>query len=262
MQLNTKKCKVIFTPGPDCDKPPKLFLKGEILETVDSYRYLGIEINNKLDSSQQWERILKNTNSVPFLIKQLKQLGFKTEILITVFKSLFISHIDYNSPVLTTASCEIKAHIRSVQNRILKIIGITNKELFNIQDPIERIEQMCIRKVSKLLADPHNAISKKYKNVDRSNSLFRFKTKKARTKIYNDSVVQKCIRVLRDDFDKQEIYRLIKPSSLENIQLGAKVAKIKTKCPLCNKLFEAKIGIKTHMRKCQTVENTITTDTS
>ena len=52
------------------------------------------------------------------------------------------------------------------------------------------------------------AISKKYKNVDRSNSLFSFKTKKARTKIYNDSFVQKCIRTLRDDFEKQELYRL------------------------------------------------------
>ena len=74
---------------------------------------------------------------------------------------------------------------------------------------------MSLKKVSKLLADPQNAVSKKYKNVDRTNSLFSFKTKKARTKIYNDSVVQKCIRTLRDDFDKQELYRLKIPPTLE-----------------------------------------------
>ena len=51
-------------------------------------------------------------------------------------------------------------------------------------------------------------------------------------------------------------------NTLEKIKLGVKVAKIKTKCPLCNKMFEAKIGIKTHMRKCQTTENTITIDSS
>ena len=258
MKLNSKKCKAVFTPGSDADKPPKLYLNGELLEIVDSYRYLGIDINNKLDWNQQWERILKSTSSVPFLIKQLKKLGFKKEILVTVFKSLFISHLDYNSPILISASCEIKAHINSVQNRIVKIAGITKKEaleLFNIQDPIERIETMSLRKVSKLLADPYNAISKKYKNVDRSNSLFSFKTKKARTKIYNDSVVQKCIRTLRDDFEKQELYRLTRPSTLENIQLGIKNAKIKTECPTCNKMFEAKIGIKTHMRKCKKINH-------
>ena len=73
MKLNSKKCKAVFTPGSDADKPPKLYLKGELLEIVDSYRYLGIDINNKLDWNQQWERILKSTSSVPFLIKQLKK---------------------------------------------------------------------------------------------------------------------------------------------------------------------------------------------
>ena len=158
--------------------------------------------------SQQWNRILKNTNSVPFLVKQLKRLGFKKDILTTVYKSLFVSHLDYNSPILISATCEIKAQINNVQKRILKIIGIDNKEAlenFNIENTNDRIERMSLKRVSKLLANPKNAVSKKYKNDDRSNSLFRFKTKKARTKIYNDRVVQKCIRTIRDYFSKQEL---------------------------------------------------------
>lgn len=97
--MNTKKCK--FVPGTDCYKPTEFFLKGKILETVDSNSYLGKEINNKLHWSQYWERIIKNTNSLPFLIKQL---GFKSEILMNVFKSQFISQLDCNSPVLMSAS--------------------------------------------------------------------------------------------------------------------------------------------------------------
>jgi hypothetical protein len=258
MKLNTKKCKVVFTPGKDADQPPKLYLSGEELEVVDSYCYLGIDINNKLDWSQQWNRILKKTNSVPFLIKQLKRLGFKKDILTTVYKSLFISHLDYNSPVLISTTLETKAQINRVQARILKIIGIKRTESlekFKIEDPIERIEKMSLKKVSKLLADPQNALSKKYKNIDRTNSLFSFKTKKARTKIYNDSVVQKCIRTLRDDFDKQELYRLKIPRTIEKGQLETNKAKVKAECPTCNKLFEAKIGIKTHMRKCPNKPN-------
>ncbi len=159
---------------------------------------------------------------MPFLIKQLKRLGFKEEILITVYKSLFVSHLDYNSPVLTSATCEIKAQINSVQNRILKIIGISKSESsenFDIKDTNERIEKMSLQKVSKLLADANNPISKKYKNVDRTNSSFSFKTKKAKTKTYQDSVVQKCIRIIRDDIEKQQLYSLTKPKTLtESLQ--------------------------------------------
>jgi hypothetical protein len=255
MKLNTKKCKVVFTPGTVAEQPPKLYLNGEELEIVESYRYLGIDINNKLDWSQQWNRILKNTNSVPFLVKQLKRLGFKKDILSTVYKSLFVSHIDYNSPILISATCEIKAQIDSVQNRILKIIGIDKKEAlekFSIENTKDRIESMSLKRVSKLLADPKNAVSKKYKNVDRSNSLFGFKTKKARTKIYNDSVVQKCIRTIRDDYSKQELYRLISPRTIEYEKGAVKIEKIKVECPNCNKMFEAKTGIKIHRRKCPT----------
>jgi hypothetical protein len=114
---------------------------------------------------------------------------------------------------------------------------------------------MSLKKISKLLADPQNAVSKKYKNVERTNSLFSFKTKKLEQKIYNDSVVQKCIRTLRDDFDKQEQYRLKIHRILEKEQLVINKAKIKAESPTCNKLFEAKIGIKTHMRKCSNRSN-------
>ena len=58
---------------------------------------------------------------------------------------------------------------------------------------------MAIQKVSKLLNDANNPISKKYKNKDRSNYNFPFKTKIAKTKLYNESIVQKCIRTLRDE---------------------------------------------------------------
>jgi hypothetical protein len=38
-------------------------------------------------------------------------------------------------------------------------------------------------------------------------------------------------------------------------KIGKNKAKIKAECPLCNKLFEAKIGIKAHMRKCPNKSN-------
>ena len=112
-----KKCKIVFTQGKDTDKPPPLSINGSELEVVDSYRYLGIVINNKLDWSQQWDRIEKVTSHIPYLIKQLKRLGFSKDILVTVYKSLVVSHLDYNSPVLLTATNAVKMQINNQQKK-------------------------------------------------------------------------------------------------------------------------------------------------
>ena len=129
MRLNAKKCKVIFTPGKDTLIPPTLQLDGNEIEIVTSYKYLGVEITNNLDWSIQWEKIQKNISSIPYLIKQLKRLGFSQDILITVYKSLVISHFDYNSPILTTTTKYIKSQINQTQKKILRIIGLNEKQV-------------------------------------------------------------------------------------------------------------------------------------
>ena len=255
MRLKIKKCKVVFTPGKDAEKSPSLSIKGYELEVVESYRYLGIAINNKLDWSQQWDHIAKVTSHVPYLIKQLKRLGFNKAILVTVYKSLAVSHLDYNSPVLLSTTNEIKTQINNLQKRILRIIGINQTDAHNnhnLIDPNVRIEDMSKKKVSKLLSDPNNSVSQKYRNVDRSNSDFNFKTKPAKTKIYNESIVQKCIRTLRDDEVMKNLYKLTKPN--KNIRIkeqNGNTEKPKVQCQNCGSSYEAKIGIKTHLRTCQ-----------
>ena len=123
----TTKC-VVFTSGKDTEKFPTLSINGSELEVVESYRYLGIVIINKLDWSQQWDHIAKVTSHIPFLIKQLKRLGFSKDILVSVYKSLVVSHLDYNSPVLLTTTNEVKTQINNLQKRILRIIGISSIE--------------------------------------------------------------------------------------------------------------------------------------
>ena len=70
---------------------------------------------------------------------------------------------------------------------------------------------------------------------------------------------KKCIRILRDSSNKQ-LYRLTVPKlkSVQNESLDKKAVKLKTECPNCNKKFEAKIGIKTHMRSCRANPSTNT----
>ena len=108
---------------------------------------------------------------------------------------------------------------------------------------------MSKKKVSKLLSDPNNSVSKKYQKVDRTNSDFNFKTKPAKTEIYNESIVQKCIRTLRDDENMKKLNKLTRPGK-DFSKLGPeiKVVKPRIQCQQCGNSYEEKIGIKTHMR--------------
>ena len=93
MRLNTTKCKTLVVQGKQSKPTQLVTLKGQPLEEVTWYKYLGIEINNKLDWNQQWERVHQQIKSVQYLLKRLKFLGFREELLITAYRSYAISHI-------------------------------------------------------------------------------------------------------------------------------------------------------------------------
>ena len=53
MKLNTTKCKVIIVQSKEAIlQPPTIQLNSQPLDVVSSYKYLGVEINNKLDWDQ------------------------------------------------------------------------------------------------------------------------------------------------------------------------------------------------------------------
>jgi hypothetical protein len=113
MQLNSKKCKKVYINGKEKLTKPAISLNGNLLELVDSYKYLGIDLNIKLNWSEQWNRVLSNINSTPFLLRTLKWLGFNKEILINVYCSLVLCHINNSSVALGSTSAATKSEIEN-----------------------------------------------------------------------------------------------------------------------------------------------------
>ena len=72
-------------------------------------------------------------------MKQLKNLKFKQEILINVYRSLTLSHYTYSAPLLILTSANAKNEMTKQQHRFLKIIGITPQQAYNKHNilPIE-----------------------------------------------------------------------------------------------------------------------------
>ena len=154
MKLNVKKTKHMYinTKGDEST----ITLYNQPLENVDSYKYLGVNINKNLNHDIHWEQMSRTTNSQIYLMKQLKQLKFKQEILINVYRSLTLSHYTYSTPLLISTSANAKNEMTKQQHRFLKIIGITPQKAYDKQNilPIDMfIAKSCTNIVELILKD-------------------------------------------------------------------------------------------------------------
>ena len=70
-------------------------LNNQTLEQVTNYKYLGAIINEELDSDEQVNSTSKKTNCHIYLIKTLKSMGFKEEILVNIYQSITLSQYLY-----------------------------------------------------------------------------------------------------------------------------------------------------------------------
>jgi hypothetical protein len=120
MQINTNKTKhmVINQQKNQINMQPTL--KNQNLEQETNYKYLGATINEELDSDEQSNETSKKTNCHIYLIKTLKSMGFKEEILVNIYQSIKLSQYLYAAPLLISASKTAKVEMAKQQTRLLK----------------------------------------------------------------------------------------------------------------------------------------------
>ena len=252
MKLNAEKCKIISTV---VQPSIPVTINDKHLEVVNSYKYLGINLNNTLNMDQQWRRVQTITNSVPYLIKHLRRVGFKTPILINVYRSHALSHFSYSAPVLTSCSEQAKQEMNSFQSRILRIINISQNEAeakYNIQ-PIEQyIDTICANTLKRMLNDKDHPITAKLSVNSRANTIERrFNTNIANTEQYKQSFLQKYLRYLRDGTSNLYLPRSLSnyntSKATNNKEIATQTVEIKPKqtCPHCKKSYKV---LKLHIK--------------
>jgi hypothetical protein len=250
MKLNASKCEMMyFPPNKRDDLQPVVMLGTTTLKVVDSYKYLGFLLNTKLDSNMQWDRVLSNVSSAPHLLRQLKKVGLSTDILINVLKSLVLSHFRYSGLLLDSCSERVKCEMQHFQNKLLRIIGI-NRDLarskYGIDDISVFIERTGLEQTIRVLNSSEHSLPASLLSNRKTHSSFPFTIPRARTTKFNESMVLKALRHLR-----------------ENVHgTGRKVARLKTsvratpikgtqKCPSCSKPFK-----RLSMHKCKAKKST------
>jgi len=214
--------------------------------TTSSYKYLGTYLNTKLDWDTQWEVLNKKFHCTLYLIKTLKNLFFKQEILITIYKSLVLSHIISNVITLSSSSQKVINEMTALQNRYLKIIGINNSqdlEKYKIETIENLMEKHGKKRLTKILIDPTHPITKSLENretITRKN--FSFVIPKCKSEKYQNSYLQKYLRLL----EKDGFTTTSKPA--ERPPINNKNTKEGVSCEICEKVFKNTRGVNQHKR--------------
>ena len=129
LQLNDDKTKekVIHT----AKAPPtfnRTFIRGQPVELVNSFKYLGLTIDNKLNFNKHVITTHKRAHHRLYVIRKLKSLSVAPHLLLLLYKSIIQPILMYRSP------CFFTLLTVTSENRLLKIRHIASK-ITNLPSP-------------------------------------------------------------------------------------------------------------------------------
>ena len=97
-----------------------LGINGQILDTVDTYKNLGLIIDNKLSFQNHIYHVSRQVN---YKIRKLKEIRNNIHIntAVTIFKSVIQPHLDYCNIVWDAAGQSLKGKLQEIQEQALEI---------------------------------------------------------------------------------------------------------------------------------------------
>ena len=262
-------------------------LNNQTLEQVTNYKHLGAIINEELDSDEQWNSTSKKTNCHIYLIKTLKSMGFKEEILVNIYQSNALSQYLYAAPLLISARKTAKEEMTKQQIRFFNIIGITAERAlsqYNIPTIESYIDQQCVAVTERILKDPNHPITRAQTSQKSQHNTrgSQFVTKRTNTDKYRNSCLQAALRMKRDGYknkytnprraevttDKYQVeiqtIKLTKNKNLKRLQVSktqqeaTEISDMVT-CDKCGKTFKKRPQITHSSKTCNGIKKNIIT---
>ena len=138
MKINESKCHVItFNHSKNNIGPQKLSLNGNELISVDKIKLLGVIITSDLRWRENTSELKRKVNKKFFMIWKLKEFGFKTEELLTLWKVVLRPIAEYAAPLWHSnlLECDIKKLEKLQKTAIGLILGtiyIDHKQYYKV----------------------------------------------------------------------------------------------------------------------------------
>ena len=183
----TKEIIIDFRHNKDNYFP--LTIKGEQVEIVQQYKYLGFIVDDKLNWNEHVTTLCKKINQRMYFLRKLKSFNLNETILKRFYTSMIESVISYG---ISCWGAAIKLGDRKRINNIIKKAGrIVKCEL----DDVETIHsKACLRKQKSILSNTKHPLNTEFVRSSRSNKLLQ---PASRTERYKNSFVPASVRLLR-----------------------------------------------------------------
>ena len=81
-----KEMCIEFTKNQRCPKP--VHIKGEAMERVDTYKYLGVVFDTKLNWKENINSVLKKVNSRMYCMRKLRSFGVNSDMRVTFYNAV------------------------------------------------------------------------------------------------------------------------------------------------------------------------------
>ena len=211
-----------------------------------------------MNCDSHWHHLSRKLCSNLFLFKQMKMLGFNIEQIVTTYKSLSLSLVDYAAPLLTSAPSTVENALKRCHKRFLRIINCLDDDdalaKYNLLPIDQHIDERCKSILERILKDRSHPTTTKLSKANfhersiQTRASFQFEAPIPKHERYNKSFVPKTLRAIRDNIATKPSTSGPAPTA-ENTT-AANPAPAISACPYCHRTYKTR-GLKTHIRHCK-----------
>ena len=141
------------------------------MEIVASYKYLGINIDQKLDWHKHNTYILSKMNQRMYFVRKLKEFNISNTLLSLFYKSTIESLLRFC--LIAWGGNSREQDKKKINAMIKKVNKLTNNRNFFFE---ELLSSLCQQKLNNILADPSHPLFAQIKISVRNGRLLLLKT--------------------------------------------------------------------------------------
>ncbi|CAB4016202.1 Hypothetical predicted protein, partial [Paramuricea clavata] len=154
MMVNPKKTKDMWISfSQSSSEPPPIQTDGIEIERVNSFKLLGVWVQNDLKWNTHVCKITKRANKLLFLLRECRKSFLPPEIGLLTYTSKIRPILEYASPVWGGIPKYLEAEIERVQQRSLRILGLEKDTLPTLK---ERRDKATCNELKRIVEVPKN----------------------------------------------------------------------------------------------------------
>ena len=190
--LNTNKTKEMVIDFRLSRQPLQpINIRGNNIEVVSTYKYLGVHLDDKLDWSANTDALYKKGQSRLFFLRRLRSFDVCGEMLVMFYQSVMASILFY------AAVCWGGNITQEDSNRLDKLVRKASSVVGRALDPLGTVvERQRRRKFRSILGNPHHPLHHTLAGQASNRRSGRFRSVRARGDRYLLSFIPTAIRMI------------------------------------------------------------------